>query len=325
MLLQASGHIASHYLSQHNAAIMLLHDLEHRVSHVLAAEAPQHLPTSALRALGGDFLKRFMLHNHCVTEDYQASDHPHTQRRYVARRYGCHRCRRFVHPTPLTINDMAGILALVEPVAEDVVFLGIATIVRCVLADLRPGRKPIPPAAADPPLTSVNAHYELCKARMHDLDGSQRNNRQLTRDMRRKAGDLLATYIHMHPAHCAAVRELFQPLVKRRATQLTLREVITLFDELDLIVGPDLTEEIFLLGCATAARNIIFRLQSPHAPTQRRARLETYYRMLSDIIHARQSQSENRFFHGELFRRRFDTVRWEVINLALAYLPPYAQ
>jgi hypothetical protein len=181
----------------------------------------------------------------------------------------------------------------------------------------------MPPGTQDPPLANVNAHYELCKARMHELDYGS-HSRQLTRDMRRKAPDLLATYIEMHPVQRAAVRELFQPLSKRRATPLTLHEIITLFDELDLIIGPDLTEEIFLLGCATAARNVIFRLQSktPHSSPQRRNRLETYYRMLSDIIHARQSHSENRFFHGDLFRQRFDTVRWEVINLALAYLPP---
>ena len=299
---------------------MSLIDIEHRISHVFATDAPQHLSTSALRALGGDFLRRFMRCNQCVTEDYHPADHPHTTaNHWVARRYGLHRCRRYVYAAQLTIHDMAGILALVQPVAENIVFLGIAAIVRCVLADLRPGNKPMPPGAADPPLASVGAHYELCKARMHDLDGNQR---QLTRDMRRKAGDLLATYIHMHPAQAAAVRELFQPLVKRRPTPLTLHETIALFDDLDVIIGPDLTEEIFLLGCATAARNVIFRLQSPHAPTQRRARLESYYRMLSDIIHARQSHSENRFFHGELFKRRFDTVRWEVVNLALAFLPP---
>jgi len=60
----------------------------------------------------------------------------------------------------------------------------------------------------------------------------------------------------------------------------------------------------------------------PDAATQqRRTRLETYYRLLSDIIHAQQAESENHFFHGNHFHRRFSTVRWEVVNLALAYLP----
>ena len=272
---------------------------------------PQDLSTHALRELGADFLRRFMRCNHTVVEDYAASDHPQTTANYwVSRRYGSKQCRRPVFQTPLAVRDIASILALVEPVAEDILFLGIVTRARCVLADL-PGHD--------------STHYELCKARMHELDYCHpQKNRHLVREMRRRAAELLTSYVDMQPLQRTAVRELFYPLGRRRlVSPLTLHEVIALFDELDLILGPQLTEELFLLGAATAVRNVIFRLQAKATqPTcQRRHRLETYYRLLSDIIHARQSRSENRFFHGSLFHARFDTVRWEVINLALAYLP----
>ena len=276
---------------------------------------PQDLSIHELRQNGADFLRRFMGCNHTVTEDYHPADHPQTTPNYwVPRRYGQRQCRRPVFQTALSTRDMASILALVEPVAEDILFLGITTVVRCVLADLiatRPG---------------VHAHYELCKARMHELDYClPQKNRLLTREMRRRAAELLTSYVDMQPLQRAAIKDLFYPLGKRRlVTPLSVHEVVALFDELDLILGPRLTEEIFLLGSATAVRNVIFRLQSKNPQplgSQRRTRLETYYRMLSDIIHARQTHSENCFFHGPLFKARFDTVRWEVINLALAYLP----
>lgn len=224
-----------------------------------------------------------------------------------------------------------------------------------MIADLRANRAPILPNAvfqrAVAP-ASLASHYELCKARMHELDYhpllDRKGRYHLAREMRRRAAELLATYIDMEPIQRAAVNELFYPLAKRKTVApLLLHEVVALFDELDIILGSAFTELLFILGCATAVRNVIFRLQTRcfrlllirSAATfnpgdtrpldamtqQQRTLLETNYRLLSDIIHAQQSESENHFFHGSHFHRRFSTVRWEVVNLALAYLPSCAE
>jgi len=231
------------------------------------AVAPQDLPASTLRALGARFMREFILcGTRTVTEEYCATP-ASTANHWVARRYGFHQCRRNVYAAPLGIHDMAGILALVQPVAEDILFLGIVTVVRCVVADLRANRAPMLPNAVRrvESAASLASHYELCKARMHELDYhlDRRGRQHLTREMRRRAAELLTTYIDMEPIQRAAVCELFYPLARRKTvTPLLLHEVVAIFDEFDIILGSAFTELLFILGCATAVRNVIFRLQA---------------------------------------------------------------
>ena len=231
------------------------------------AVAPQDLPASTLRALGARFMREFILcGTRTVTEEYCATP-ASTANHWVARRYGFHQCRRNVYAAPLGIHDMAGILALVQPVAEDILFLGIVTVVRCVVADLRANRAPILPNAVRrvESAASLASHYELCKARMHELDYhlDRRGRQHLTREMRRRAAELLTTYIDMEPIQRAAVCELFYPLARRKTVApLLLHEVVAIFDEFDIILGSAFTELLFILGCATAVRNVIFRLQA---------------------------------------------------------------
>ena len=120
-----------------------------------------------------------------------------------------------------------------------------------------------------------------------------------------------------------------------------------------------LMEEIFILGCAGVCRGVVtcllalrnddFARYNPqsfleienhfnrlnltdfrnklgadhHLYASPKNELDKYYQMLCGIVHCKDFKSKTQIFHNDRYDTFFPVIRWEVLNLTLAYLVEY--
>ena len=133
-------------------------------------------------------------------------------------------------------------------------------------------------------------------------------------------------------------------------SHLNIDSVVGIFKAISYSTCPEFMECVFILGCAAAIRNLVTCFQGIMALDKHdekeydeikwffrycnaknfelgwntnpkfHTELEIYYHMLCDIMHGLDTTSHNLFFRGPLFAERFNTIRWEVLNLVFTFL-----
>jgi hypothetical protein len=287
---------------------------------------------------------------------------PRINNAWIPRRYSG---GRRVYSKSLGITDIGAILScLDESIAEPILLLGVSTAVRCVLGPAYFAKAPLelsqPSAHVLMNLNNIHRnkplkqtwhdHLALCNERLHnaDSDNYEHSKRFVCKHdcehirTRRALCAMLPTYVSLeHKAKYEFVVESEYT----RSEHLDAKSIVSIFAAMSTAA-----EQIFVLGCAAALRNLITCLQAilrrdpkdddryselrwyfsycntknvelgMKTGQQFHERLDTYYRMLCDIIHGLDAMSSNRFFYDENFIDRFDTIRWEVLHLLFTFL-----
>lgn len=290
---------------------------------------------------------------------------------WVSQRYAS---RRRTYDHSITLADIRSILGCLDPyILEDILLLGVAVDIRCIITSAVGKVRPMPNAR---PSKQILAQYEdtkhprtwyndlqLCNSRIHDKDSDMDASEHALKKkvtqtyehvkMRNCLGSLIGRYIDaseigdlQHAIHT----EYSRINTKDLDSHLNIDSVLSIFNAISRSTGAEFTEYVFVLGCAAAIRNLVTCFQGIIALDKHDDKeyeeikwffrychaknfelgwntnpkfdkeLETYYHMLCDIMHGLDSMSHNLFFNGTLFTKRFNTIRWEVLNLVFTFL-----
>ena len=290
---------------------------------------------------------------------------------WVSERYAS---RRRTYDRALTMGDIRSILGCLDQcILEDVLLLGVAVDVRCILGPAWRGKRP---ASAARPSESVLAllnaanhprvwwhALELCNSRIHDKDceavaseHSHKKKAALGYDhvkMREAVGGLITAYVDGKNGSRVQgiVDNEYSKINARNAdSRLKLESVAEIWSAISAYTDAAFMERVFVLGCAAVVRNLITCFQGIMARDVHdgheydeikwffsycnaknlelglktgetfRDDLDTYYHLLSDVLHGLDKRSSNHFFQGDHFTERFSTIRWEVLNLLFIFL-----
>ena len=344
-------------------------ELDARVDRLLGAALETTHP------FGSDFFHHFV---NIKTEAPVSHDElEHAQREHwnsnlwVSQRYTS--CRR-TYDAPITLDSIRAILGCLDPyILEDILLLGVAVDIRCILSPALCGLRPVEKArpSRDVLVKYVKKHprhwrhdLQLCNARLHDKDSERGVPNDVLQKkikhpyeharMRTGLGRLIGGYIDvkdMGDLQHAIDTEYSRIRTKDLDSHLNLDSVVNIFDSISRGTNAGFMEYVFVLGCAAALRNLVtcfegIMVLDKHDDDTRyddlkwyfrycntknfelglnrganfRHDLHVYYHMLSDILHGLDVTSHNLFFRGPLFTERFNTIRWEVLNLVFTFL-----
>ena len=197
---------------------------------------------------------------------------------WVSRRYAS---RRRTYDSALTMGDIRSILGCLDPfILEDVLLLGVAVDVRCILEPALDGERPVPaarPSGGVLALVKAVKHphrwrhaVDLCNSRIHDKDcdaiASKHSRHARERHaydhvkMRAEVGGLITAYVdgkNGNLLECAVDSEYSKINARDADSRLKLESVAGILSALTSYADEAFMERVFVLGCAAVVRNLI--------------------------------------------------------------------
>ena len=343
-----------------------------------AARPPRPPPepdaTVGMEIMDGDTLNGFFVHSTDATAippEVLDSLPVNFENDWAREWYDPARGRCFEHQAPLDLTTIASYLKRMNAkILEDIIFMGIAIKIRCILKTFQ-GNKNWDHPVRELPANEDQQKIDLgiCNSILHHFDSTDPESAHFAREgkygkyedtmVRSWCTMLISRYII---GESDDVRDSMRisnamGMPRDRRGQLTVNAVIRgfrYFHEHD----PLLMDEIFVLGCAGVCRGVVtclLALRSRHLinPNGRgsdeiqkhfnrlnlldfrnklqrnshyadpRNDLDKYYQMLCGIVHCKDFASRTQIFHNERYDRFFPVIRWEVLNLTLAFLVEY--
>ena len=216
------------------------------------------------------------------TELQQVDAHFSSDDYWVSQRYAT---SRRTYDSAITLTDIRSILECLDPyILEDILLLGVAVDVRCILASAV--RNMLPMKTARPSNAVLHAvkaarcphiwshHLQLCNSRIHDKDTEKAGTAHALRkkvshayshvNMRSILHRLMYEYVNGKEAselHGAIAAEYSRINIKDPDAHLNITSVVNIFDAITRYTNAQFTEHVFILGCAAVLRNLITCLE----------------------------------------------------------------